>query len=133
MIDISLIRRTRPIMTVADYLLLQGLPADRETSKGFWDRTNYHKDSKPSLHVIPNGDYDAGISRVDKMPLDWHSVSETAKTTGLGKKIREVMTENAVEDWNTIKGRVGSGETDVQLEKKLAAAGAYTLLTWQGS
>jgi hypothetical protein len=120
-------------MTTADYLLLHDLPASLETAKGNWDRTAYHN-ADTSLHVIPNGDYDNGISRVDRMPAGAHEISSDVRhADGLGKRIREIMTGKATEEWDMIKKQVGRGESDEQLEKNLAKVGAYVLHTWQGS
>jgi hypothetical protein len=68
MIDISLIRRHRPIVTVADYLLLPDLPISLEHPKGEWDRLGYHN-TGATLHVFPNNDYDAAVLRVDALPV----------------------------------------------------------------
>lgn len=119
-------------MTTADYLLLHDLPASLETAKGGWDRERYCPPGT-SLHVIPNGDYDNGISRVDRMPAGWGGVDASARSEGLGKRIREVMEGKAVEEWDTIKTAVGRGESDAELEKQLNKVGAYLLHTWQGS
>jgi len=139
MMDLALIQRTRPLITTSDYLLLHDLSPSLETARGNWDREAYHHSSSGTgigLHVIPNGDYDNGISRVDKMPLGWSGeVEEGRKGTGggLGKRIREVMEGKTTEEWETVKNEVGRGESDVELEKQLRKVGAYVLHTWQGS
>lgn len=130
MVDINLIRQTRPIMTVADYLLLHDLSADLERAKGDWDREAYQS---VSFHVIPNSDYDTNISRVDKMPPGWQNVTDEDKTSGLGAKIREVMGADLVKDWDDIKSLVGSGQSDEALVQELETVGAYALYTWQGA
>lgn len=133
MMDLALIQRTRPLITTADYLLLHDLPASLETAKGNWHRTNYHN-ADTSLHVIPNGDYDNGISRVDRMPAGAHEIdAATRNGDGLGKRIREIMQGKTTEEWDEVKGKVGRGESDEELERKLREVGAYVLHTWQGS
>ncbi|KAL7412006.1 hypothetical protein BDY24DRAFT_342213 [Mrakia frigida] len=134
MMDLALIQRTRPLMTTADYLLLHDLPASLETAKGNWDREAYHSSSDTGLHVIPNGNYDNGISRVDRMPAGWEAaVEEGNKGEGLGKKIREVLEGKTTEEWETVKNQVGRGESEEVLERELRKVGAYVLHTWQGS
>ena len=74
MLDIDAFRKHVPVVTVAEYLQLHGLPETLETDDGRWDLEAYHFNcsiTPPSLAVIPNYDYDRdlhGIARVDRLP-----------------------------------------------------------------
>ena len=80
MIDIPRLRAHHPVITVAEYLRLQGLSEDLERTKGIWDRDRYHSGNyifsdiappelagKPSLYVIHNDWYDNDVVRVDSL------------------------------------------------------------------
>lgn len=134
MINIPHIRRTRPIMTVADYLLLHDIPASAEDVRGQWQRNGYHT-TGAVLHVIPNRDYDTDLSRVDRMPVGARLLSEEEKMVDpIAKAVRKALEGKTVAEWDDVKSAVHNGEdSDEELEKKLNAAGAYVLHTWQGS
>ena len=75
MLDLDALRKRVPVVTVAQYLQLHGIPETVEVSDGHWDFEAYHSHSNssmtsPSLAVIPNYDYDRNlsISRVDRLP-----------------------------------------------------------------
>src|ERR1700733_9035247 len=75
MLDLDTLRRRVPVVTVAQYLQLHGIPETVEVSGGHWDFETYHSHSNssitsPSLAVIPNYDYDGNLSiaRVDRLP-----------------------------------------------------------------
>ncbi|KAL4065231.1 hypothetical protein J3A83DRAFT_4360512 [Scleroderma citrinum] len=79
MLNMTHLRRTQSVITVAEYLRLHNLTEDLELSTGQWDTEGYHHnpsvlDSRgkpPSLHVIENDWYDPpGLNRVDKIPDD---------------------------------------------------------------
>jgi hypothetical protein len=67
MIDIPSLRSKQPVILLSEYLLLQGLDLDRETTNGGWDRSYYHSGlDQPDLYIIPNRKFDPeGIVRVD--------------------------------------------------------------------
>lgn len=134
MLNIPHIRRSRPIMTVADYLLLHDIPASVEDIRGQWQRNGYHT-TGAVLHVIPNRDYDTDLSRVDRMPAGARLLSEEEKALDpYAKAVRKVLEGKTVAEWDDVRGAVWDGqESDEDLEKKLNAAGAYILHTWQGS
>lgn len=76
MFNLTHLRRTRPVITVAEYLRLHGLSEDLELSMGRWDTEEYHRSptifephgKPPSLHIIENHWYDPqGLIRVDKI------------------------------------------------------------------
>jgi hypothetical protein len=75
MLDLDTLRRRVPVVTVAQYLQLHGIPETVEVSDGHWDFEAYHSQSNPfvtspSLAVISNYDYDRNLSiaRVDRLP-----------------------------------------------------------------
>jgi len=134
MLNIPHIRRTRPIMTVADYLLLHDIPASAEDVRGQWQRNGYHS-TGAVLHVIPNRDYDTDLSRVDRMPIGARVPSEEEKLIDpFTKAVREALEGKTVAEWDEVKSALHDGQaSDEDFEKKLSAAGAYVLHTWQGS
>lgn len=96
MIDLEHLRSRQPVVTIAEYLKLQGLDPDIEKGNGEWDIDHYHthtpdplpSDSvpsendeypsreivKPSVSVVKNDEYDpAGVVRVDYLPPDHDS------------------------------------------------------------
>ena len=79
MLNMTLLRSTQPVITVAEYLRLHGLSEHLEESNGHWGRQKYHlkpyifDDSgrTPSLHVIENAWYHPRhINRIDVMTDD---------------------------------------------------------------
>lgn len=79
MLNLTHLRRTQSVITVAEYLRLHNISEDLETSTGQWDSERYHQNSSafssqgkaPSLHVIENHWYDPpGLNRVDNIPDD---------------------------------------------------------------
>lgn len=134
MINVPHIRRTRPIMTVADYLLLHNLPASVEDVRGQWQRDTYHS-TGAVLQVIPNRAYDTDVSRVDRLPAGARHLTDEEKVAdGFVVGVQMALEGKTVEDWDTIKAVVHDGiDSDEVFEKKLNAAGAHVLHTWQGS
>lgn len=67
MIDIPRLRAKHPILLMSEYLLLQGLDLEMETTSGGWDRSYYHMGlEQPDLFVVPNRVFDPqGVIRVD--------------------------------------------------------------------
>lgn len=79
MLNMTLLRKTQPVITVSEFLRLHDLPESVEASDGHWDRLRYHVNPyifentsrTPSLHVIENGWYDPReVNRVDMIPED---------------------------------------------------------------
>ncbi|KAF7981557.1 hypothetical protein HWV62_33165 [Athelia sp. TMB] len=76
MLDLDHLRSKQSVITVSEYLKLNGISGD-ENGDGNWNREGYHRaDSKsmsgrPSLGIIENGVYDPpSIIRVDHIPPD---------------------------------------------------------------
>lgn len=74
MIDIPSLRSKHPVLLLSEYLLLQGLDPERETTSGGWDRSYYHSGlDQPDLFVVPNRVYDPeGVIRVDSYVPETH-------------------------------------------------------------
>lgn len=75
MIDLDTFRKRVPVITVAQYLEMHGLPATLEVQSGYWDLHAYHSPpltTPPSLAIIPQYDYDRNLSivRMDRLP-EW--------------------------------------------------------------
>ncbi|KAF8321613.1 hypothetical protein DL93DRAFT_2051313 [Clavulina sp. PMI_390] len=74
MVDLANMRKHVPVLTISQYLTLNGLSTDLETRNGLWDRINYHSSTvnrtSPSLAVVPNKefDHDLELLRVDTLP-----------------------------------------------------------------
>lgn len=77
MLNLTLLRRSQPVITVAEYLRLHDLSEDLELSNGQWDTQKYHQNpsvydtqgNPPSLHTIENWWYDPqNLNRVDRLP-----------------------------------------------------------------
>lgn len=137
MLDVSLLRRVHPIMTIADYLLLHDLPADLENKRGDWDRTGYHPGGSSTLYVIGNANYDNDIVRVDRMPESFPNIEWSALDTGLGKMIRDGLDwTDRIRNWDEVVRAARDTGLDIPealLEGELARVGVYPLRTWQGS
>ena len=82
MLNLTHLRRSQPVVTVAEYLRLHDLSPDIELSNGQWDTQKYHQNpsvydtqgNPPSLHIIENGWYDPqGLNRVDRLPEEMKS------------------------------------------------------------
>lgn len=82
MLNLTLLRRFQPVITVAEYLRIHDLSEDLELSNGQWDTQIYHQNSSvydaqgnpPSLHIIENGWYDPQtLNRVDRLPDEMKS------------------------------------------------------------
>ncbi|KAG8712048.1 hypothetical protein FRC08_015090 [Ceratobasidium sp. 394] len=58
MLDLNHLRKTHSVVTVAEYLQLNGMSPSTEWSNGAWHRENYQNGGKLSIHVIPNNEYD---------------------------------------------------------------------------
>jgi hypothetical protein len=67
------------------------------------------------------------------MPPGWSNVTDEAKTSPLGKRIREVMDTDLVKNWDDVKQHVGTGQSDEALIQELKEVGAYALFTWKGA
>jgi hypothetical protein len=77
MLNMTLLRRTQPVITVSEYLRLHNISEETETSNAHWDWHRYHLNPNiftgriPSLHVIENLWYDPwSMNRVDVIPED---------------------------------------------------------------
>lgn len=133
MINIPVIRKTRPIMTVADYLLVHDIDPSVEDVRGQWQRNGYHT-TGAQLHVIPNGEYDSTVARVDRLPTELHLPTEQEKRVGDAKRLRDVLEGKMYSDWDEMQAHFGGGNMPVdELTKKLNDIGGSVLHTWQGS
>ncbi|KAG2032417.1 hypothetical protein BDR03DRAFT_903722 [Suillus americanus] len=137
MFNLTHLRETHAVITVSDYLRLHNISADVETTNGHWDTDLYHRganifsDSRvePSLYVIKNEWYDAGVIRVDQLPQTmrerggWNithgQVGSWAITeeTPLSKALHDAMTSGAsVLDWDTVLVVVGDNNDPLETE-----------------
>ncbi|KAF8123741.1 hypothetical protein EV363DRAFT_1179181 [Boletus edulis] len=82
MLNLTHLRRSHPVITVAEYLRLHDLSPELELSNGQWDTQKFHQNPSvddtqgkpPSLHVIENGWYDPqDLNRVDRLTEEMKS------------------------------------------------------------
>ncbi|KAG1884440.1 hypothetical protein F4604DRAFT_1574879 [Suillus subluteus] len=144
MFDLTHLRETHAVITVSDYLRLHNISVDVETTNGRWDTDLYHRgvnifsDSKvePSLYVIKNEWYDAGVIRVDQLPQTmrerggWNITHgqvgswAIAEKTPLSKALHDAMTSGAsVLDWDTVLVVVGDNNDPIETESSSTSAG----------
>jgi len=79
MLNMTLLRKTQPVITISEYLRLHNMSEETEASHGHWERHQYHlkpyifdnTGKTPTLHVIENEWYDPwSINRIDMIPED---------------------------------------------------------------
>lgn len=144
MIDIPHLRKKHNVVTVLEYLTLQGLDPSRETSTGKWDESYYRSGPhQPSLFVIQNFHYDPPeIVRVDY----WDHITYEKKkfpwiTQDWSARIDEELvrmsteTEKSVLGWEVATeavNRVISTTNETQIEQTLESAGWVILHTFEG-
>ncbi|KAG8701332.1 hypothetical protein FRC09_005427 [Ceratobasidium sp. 395] len=135
MLDLTHLRRTHPIITVEEYLLLHNLSTSLEWSTGHWHPVNYHKtEPRVSLHVISNGDFDPKPTvRVDRLPLGVAKGNETSELSQLllerlGKERAAMPMADAKE---ALSSRMNLTDTDI--EQTLEENGWTVLHTFRGS
>ncbi|KAG1803473.1 uncharacterized protein BJ212DRAFT_1486964 [Suillus subaureus] len=148
MFNLTHLRETHAVITVSDYLRLHNISVDVETTSGHWDTDLYHRgvnifsDSKvePSLYVIKNEWYDAGVIRVDQLPRTmrergrWNITHgqvgswATTEETPLSKALHDAMTSGtSVLDWDTVLIVVGDNYDPIETESSSAGGIASTL------
>lgn len=148
MFNLTHLRETHAVITVSDYLRLHNISADVETTNGHWDTDLYHRSAnifsdsrvEPSLYVIKNEWYDAGIVRVDQLPQTmrerggWNITHgqvgswATTEETPLSKALHDAMASGAsVLDWDTVLVVVGDDNDSVETESSSAGGIASTL------
>lgn len=156
MLDIPHLRQNHNVMTMTEYLRLQGLNTTRERPNGSWDRTYYHEGiDRPSLFVIPNNIYDPeAISRVDVLPPpplvvpgtnktferfdrnNWTPDDEFGRSCNLRLLESTVGKNRAHLDWaeamTALKNSVDVGN-GTSVDAALKAAGWVVLYTWDGA
>ncbi|KAG1744265.1 hypothetical protein EDB19DRAFT_1632903 [Suillus lakei] len=137
MFNLTHLRETHAVITVSDYLRLHNISVDVETTNGRWDTDLYHRGvdifsdsgAEPSLYVIKNEWYDAGVVRVDQLPQTmrerggWNithgSVGSwaTKEETPLSLALHDAMTSGAsVLDWDTALIVVGDENEPIGVE-----------------
>ncbi|QRW19286.1 O-FucT domain protein [Rhizoctonia solani] len=107
MLDMNHLRKAHPVVTVAEYLQLNGMSPSIEWSNGAWHREMYQNDGKISIHEIPNNEYDPKL----RYALKFMDLEEAAK---------------ALKDRVVISG-------DDQLEAFLREHGWEVLHTYRGA
>lgn len=81
MLDLPLLRRTQPVVTVAEYLRIHGVDEGLEMESGAWDKDAYHarpsvfalegNGQPPTLEIVENAWYEPHMmNRVDYLPAD---------------------------------------------------------------
>ncbi|CAE6424929.1 unnamed protein product [Rhizoctonia solani] len=134
MLDMNHLRKAHPVITVAEYLQLNGMSPSIEWSNGAWHREMYQNDGKVSIHEIPNNEYDPEPTvRVEMLPShppgDEDSVFSKMLFVALGDK-RTVMDLN--EAAGILRGHAEFSGDD-QLESFLRDNGWEVLHTYRGT
>ncbi|KAG8761886.1 hypothetical protein FRC11_012538 [Ceratobasidium sp. 423] len=134
MLDLNHLRKTHSVITVGEYLELNGMSPEIEWSNGAWHRENYQNGGKLSIHEIPNNEYDPNpLVRVEMLPphppgKEGSYISKMLFAV-LGNK-RTVM--DLDEARTVLKGRA-EFSTDDQLEAVLRENGWEVLHTFRGA
>ncbi|KAF8760852.1 GDP-fucose protein O-fucosyltransferase [Rhizoctonia solani] len=133
MLDMNHLRKAHPVVTVAEYLQLNGMSPSIEWSNGAWHREMYQNDGKISIHEIPNNEYDPKPTvRVEMLPShppgnEDNPFSETL-LVALGDRTVMDLEEAA----KALKDRVVISGDD-QLEAFLREHGWEVLHTYRGA
>lgn len=113
MLDLRVLRKYSPAVTIREYLLLHNLSPELEQPNGAWARDIYHSGTPaPKLGVIQNHVFDPdGVTRVDVMPppakhlpKDDKIFSALARAVKGQAAIHYINAQNAIQDivkWNT--------------------------------
>lgn len=160
MLNMTLLRNTQSVVTVAEYLRLHGIDENREASDGRWDRVGYHSGNGsaggPTLHVIENGKYDPReVNRVDTIPDDmkqrggWIPPSSSSSGYASWGQTRKTVVyatlEGALPDrpkvlpWDrarevlTTGGFINGNSRDEEVERVLKENGWEVLFTYDGA
>lgn len=134
MLDLNHLRKTHSVVTVGEYLQLNGMSPSIEWSNGAWHRENYQNGGKVSIHVIPNNEYDPSpIVRVDKLPD--HPAGRDGSP--ISKRLYEKLGDRRVvmdlsEAGSVVKGQAEFANDD-QLEVILRENGWEVLHTFRGA
>ncbi len=161
MLDIPHLRKTHNVITIAEYLRLQGSfginqhdaprkgstffllgqDVSKEWSNGSWHRDDYAESPtagrKLTYHVVANNEYDpADILRIDSRAAFGH-VSQSPSTTG-DSKVRSNLTKKmkgkTILEWEDVKNALSaSRQTDEEIEDLLAKNGWAVLHTFAGA
>jgi len=136
MIDLKHLRSKYNVVTIREYLQLHGQDPDLERSNGAWARDVYHaSDSKPSLGVIRNHEYDpSNIVRVDRLPP---VAKEVVGGGVVASVLRDTLGKNTVMKLDTAKSvlRNHGGvtwSTDEEFADLLDSNGFVIVHTWAG-
>ncbi|KAG9098381.1 hypothetical protein FRC06_006468 [Ceratobasidium sp. 370] len=134
MLDLNHLRKTHSVVTVAEYLELNGMPASTEWSNGAWHRENYQNGGKLSIHVIPNNEYDpAPMVRVDNLPKHPAGRDSTPLSRALYEKLGEKrIVMDLPEAADLVRGHAEFADDD-QLEAILRENGWEVLHTFRGA
>lgn len=134
MLDLPLLQKSHPVITTADFLLLQDSPSPvNETRKGNWSPL-YHPSL--SMHEIPNAEFDTNRARVDRLPQNFRTATVEEMTEGLGKDVRELFSEEVVAvDLQEIvnQNEVLQDKGEDEVEALLNGVGAWVLGTYIGA
>ncbi|QRV76198.1 O-FucT domain protein [Ceratobasidium sp. AG-Ba] len=134
MLDLNHLRKTHSVVTVGEYLQLNGMPASTEWSNGAWHRENYQNGGKVSLHVIPNNEYDPSpMVRVDNLPKHPPGRDNSPLSRALYEKLGEKRIVMDLPEAADIVRSHAEFADDAQLEAILRENGWEFLHTFRGA
>ncbi|CAE6446175.1 unnamed protein product [Rhizoctonia solani] len=134
MLDLNHLRKSHSVVTVGEYLELNGMSPDIEWSSGSWHRENYQNRGKLSIHEIPNNEYDPEpLVRVEMLP----SHPPGKEDSYLSKMLFAVLGSKRIvmdleEAKSVLTGRAEFSGDD-QLEVVLRENGWEVLYTFRGA
>lgn len=148
MVDLPLLRQIHPVILVAEYLKLHGLPTTLEHNKGTWDRDAYHsgeyifpsekkgwlgRSLRPSLSVIVNEWFDpGGVVRVDtitdemKLRGEWNSNKNDA-SHGRKGEWKEILKDTIYDKLENARG--GDPAIDLLRARKILEENGVNIST----
>ena len=146
MMDLVHLRRSHAVVTVSEYLRLQGIAESVELTNGHFGRTEYLNTPTtppPSLYIIPNHKYDegaqGGLIRVDKLPpVSGESFKTTKVTDTLLDHLKHGYNEERhVADMNDVErvlegAKMKTWNSGKELEQILESEGWVILYSFGG-
>jgi hypothetical protein len=136
MLDLPHLRESQPVILASEFFELHGLDPGFESLAGDWNRGDYEENvTFPSIHVIPNGDYDpSGIVRVDT--LEGLPAVDTVDTH-IDEMLKAALGDNLVLQWDDAVRALESGDwqmdNDTDIEGIINSGGWVVTYTFLGA
>ncbi|KAF8516366.1 hypothetical protein JB92DRAFT_3082720 [Gautieria morchelliformis] len=134
MLDLPHLREVYPVVLASEFFELHGLDPGLESLAGDWNRGEENT-AFPSLHVIPNDEYDpSNVIRVDTLqglpPVD-------KVETNVDELLRSALGDQPVLEWDiavqTLQDKDWKVETDADIERLINSGGWVVTYTFLGA